>query len=239
MGRYPAPMQDFADRHVIVTGGTGALGAAVIGQLLERGATCHVPVFAPEEHKRFPYTDHERVVLHDDIDLRHGPSVKALFKSVEELWGSIHLAGGFAMGPITDAGIEGFRHLLEMNAVTCFASCAAAVRRIRATGQGGRIVNVAAKPALVPTGLMVAYAASKAAVASITQSLAEEVADDSIWVNAVVPSIMDTRANRAAMPDADHSAWPKLEEVAATVVFLASPENKVTRGALVPVYGRS
>ena len=232
-------MQDFADRHLIVTGGTGALGAAVVGQLLERGATCHVPVFAPEELKRFGYTDHERVVLHEGVDLREEASVNALFDSVEELWGSIHVAGGFAMGPIAETGMDGFRHLMEMNAATCFASCAAAVRRIRATGQGGRIVNVAARPALIPTGLMVAYAASKAAVASITQSLAEEVADDRIWVNAIVPSIMDTPVNRSAMPDADHSAWPGLEEVAATILFLASPGNAVTRGALVPVYGRS
>jgi len=85
----------------------------------------------------------------------------------------------------------------------------------------------------------VAYTASKAAVAAITQALGAEVAGDGILVNAVVPSIMDTRANRAAMPDADFSKWPKLEEVAATIGFLASPDNKVTRGGLVPVYGRA
>jgi NAD(P)-dependent dehydrogenase (short-subunit alcohol dehydrogenase family) len=86
---------------------------------------------------------------------------------------------------------------------------------------------------------MAAYAASKAAVAALTAALAEEVAKQGILVNAVAPSIMDTPANRKAMPKADFAAWPKVEEVARTILFLASPENAVTRGAIVPVYGRS
>ena len=106
---------------------------------------------------------------------------------------------------------------------------------------GGRIVNVAARPALEPRigAGMTAYTASKAGVAALTAALAEEVAKDGILVNAVAPSIMDTPANRKAMPKADFSAWPKVEEVAATILFLASPDNKVTRGAIVPVYGKS
>ena len=86
---------------------------------------------------------------------------------------------------------------------------------------------------------MTAYTASKAAVAALTLSLAEALSESSIWVNAIVPSIIDTPANRAAMPDADHSAWPKSDEIAETITFLASPQNSVTRGALVPVYGKS
>jgi NAD(P)-dependent dehydrogenase (short-subunit alcohol dehydrogenase family) len=106
---------------------------------------------------------------------------------------------------------------------------------------GGRIVNVAARPGLEwRSGAgMVAYAASKAAVAAMTAALAEEVAKDGILVNAVAPSIMDTPSNRQAMPKADYAAWPKVEEVAATIKFLASPQNAVTRGAIVPVYGKS
>src|ERR1700751_114266 len=106
---------------------------------------------------------------------------------------------------------------------------------------GGRIVNVAARLALEwRTGAgMVAYAASKVAVAALTAALAEEVAKDGILVNAVAPSIRDTPANRQAMPKADYGLWPKTEEVAATIAFLASPENLVTRGAIVPVYGKS
>ena len=126
-----------------------------------------------------------------------------------------------------------------MNFVSCLLCCRAAVNAM-ITGNGGRIVNVAARPALEwRTGAgMAAYAASKAAVAALTAALAEEVAKDGILVNAVAPSIMDTPANRAAMPKADYSLWPKVEEVAATIVFLASPENRVTRGGVVPVYGQ-
>jgi NAD(P)-dependent dehydrogenase (short-subunit alcohol dehydrogenase family) len=86
---------------------------------------------------------------------------------------------------------------------------------------------------------MTAYTASKAAVAALSAALAEEVAGEGILVNAVAPSIMDTPANRKDMPKADFSKWPKVEEVAAAILFLASPENTVTRGGFVPVYGKS
>jgi NAD(P)-dependent dehydrogenase (short-subunit alcohol dehydrogenase family) len=130
--------------------------------------------------------------------------------------------------------------MMEQNAVTAFLCCREAMKGIRASGVGGRIVNVAAKPALHPVGGMVAYSASKAAVVSITESLAEEVAKEGIWVNAVVPSVMDTPANRASFPaGTDFSKWPSVGDVAATVGFLVSGENKVTRGAAVEVHGRS
>ncbi|HUH85900.1 MAG TPA: SDR family oxidoreductase, partial [Stellaceae bacterium] len=86
---------------------------------------------------------------------------------------------------------------------------------------------------------MTAYTASKAAVAALTEAVAQEVVADGILVNAVAPSIIDTSANRHAMPKSDFSLWPKPEEIAATIVFLASAANRVTRGAVVPVYGRS
>ena len=86
---------------------------------------------------------------------------------------------------------------------------------------------------------MIAYTASKAAVAALTQALAEELKDEGIWVNAVAPSILDTPANRAAMPAADADAWPKVAEVAAVIAFLASPQNRSARGAVIPVYGKS
>lgn len=141
------------------------------------------------------------------------------------------------MGSIGSTSLEGWDHLMRMNATSCFLSCREAVKAM--DGREGRIVNVAARPVLVPTGQMTAYAASKAAVAALTLSLAEELSDSSIWVNAIVPSIIDTGANRAAMPDADHSRWPTPNDIAETIVFLASPQNAVTRGALVPVYGKS
>ncbi len=230
-------MLDLSGREAVVTGGTGALGSAVVGRLLEAGATVHIPVYAAQELERFPHRDCAAVRLHEGLDLTEEDHVTRLFGATSSLYASIHVAGGFAMGPIASTGLDVWDHLMRMNATTCFLSCREAVK---AMGEReGRIVNVAARPALVPTPQMAAYAASKAAVAALTLSLAEELAESSIWVNAVVPSIIDTDANRAAMPDADHTAWPKPEEIAETIAFLASPNNAVTRGALVPVYGKS
>jgi NAD(P)-dependent dehydrogenase (short-subunit alcohol dehydrogenase family) len=227
---------DFNDRHVVITGGAGALGSAVVRRLIDAGATCWVPCFNQDELDAFELASHERVHTAVDVDLTDESACDAFFSKPPSLWASIHIAGGFAMGGVRDTGADDWRRMMDMNATSCFLSCREAVKRM--TG-GGRIVNVAAKPALEPAGGMIPYSASKAAVASITQSLAEEVKADGIWVNAIVPSILDTPANREAMPKADHDAWPSVDDVAATVVFLASPQNAVTRGALVPVYGKS
>ena len=232
---------DFRNRHVVVTGGTGALGTAVVGTLVEAGAHCHVPFMHAAEAERFALRSHARVRLVEAQNLADDAIVARLYDGVSELWASIHLAGGFAMAAVAETTTADLRHQVDMNFVTAFLCCRAAVNAFARTGQGGRIVNVAARPALewrAGAG-MVAYAASKAAVAALTVALAEEVAKQDILVNAVAPSIMDTPANRAAMPKADFSAWPKVEEVAATIVFLASPDNKVTRGSIVPVYGKS
>ena len=110
---------------------------------------------------------------------------------------------------------------------------------MRRAGGGGRIVNVAARPVLVPTGGMLAYVAAKAGVAAITQALAAELLAENILVNAVVPSIIDTAANRAAMPNADHGSWPTPAQIAQTIAFLSSSENGLTTGTLVPVYGHA
>ena len=232
---------DFSDRHVVVTGGTGALGTAVVRILIEAGAVCHVPYVHDGEAQRFPLRQHEQVKLLAVTDLADEAEVTRLYDGVPNLWASIHLAGGFAMSPVAETNKAALMQQLDMNFLTCFLCCRAALYGFARAGAGGRIVNVAARPALEPrSGAgMAAYTASKAAVAALTAALAEEVAKDGILVNAVAPSILDTSANRAAMPKADFAAWPKVEEVAATIAFLASPENKVTRGGIVPVYGRS
>ena len=232
----------YRDRHVVVTGGTGALGSAVVGALIDAGAVCHVPWLHKAEADRFPYRDHPQVNLIANVELADEAAVDRLFAAVPSLWASIHLAGGFAMASVVKTGKSELMQQIDTNLVACFLCCRAAVSAIgRAGQQGGRIVNVAARPALEPrTGAgAAAYTASKAAVAALTAALAEEVAKDGILVNAVAPSILDTPANRAAMPKANHADWPKVEEVAATILFLASPENRVTRGAIVPVYGRT
>lgn len=206
-------------RHVVVTGGKGALGGAVVTLLEARGATVHVPDIAA-------------------VDLSNEAAAAAYYAGLPPLWASIQLAGGFAMAPIVETSLADFESQWRLNAVTCFLACREAVRAIRKAGAGGRIVNVAARPVVVPTPGMTAYVAAKASVAAITQALAAELAADRILVNAVLPSIIDTPANRAAMPDADHATWPRPAELAEAIAFLASQQNTLTSGALVPVYGR-
>ncbi|HUD60735.1 MAG TPA: SDR family NAD(P)-dependent oxidoreductase [Acetobacteraceae bacterium] len=227
----------FSNQTVVVTGGTGALGTAVIDALLAAGARCRVPYIIDAEAVAFPHKD--RVTLVGNCDLTKEADVARLYDGATDLWASIHIAGGFAMGNVADTDKAGLMHMLNMNFVSCYLCCRAAVRGFGAAG--GRIVNISARPALEPRlgAGMAAYAASKAAVATFSQSLAAEVAGRNILVNAVAPSIIDTPANRTAMPQADHGAWPKPEQIAATIAFLASPDNAVTTGAVVPVSGRT
>src|SRR5918995_2484506 len=131
---------DFSDRHVVVTGGTGALGIAVVAALIEAGAVCHVPWHAEAEAEHFPHRGHRQVVLVGNTDLSDEAGVARLFDSVERLWASIHLAGGFAMSPVVKTDKAALMQQIEMNLVTCFLCCRAAVNRMAANTDGGRIV---------------------------------------------------------------------------------------------------
>jgi NAD(P)-dependent dehydrogenase (short-subunit alcohol dehydrogenase family) len=228
---------DFSNKRVVVTGGTGALGTAVVDRLIATGAEVRVPYVHDAEMQRFPHRTHAQVKLVAVADLSDEADVAKLYDGASPLWASIHIAGGFAMGKVAETDKGALMAQIDTNLTSCFLCCRAALSAMEA----GRIVNVAARPALEPrTGAgMTAYTVAKSGVAALTAALAEEVARDGVLVNALAPSIMDTPANRRAMPEADFDTWPKVEEVAATILFLASPENRVTRGAIVPVYGRS
>jgi NAD(P)-dependent dehydrogenase (short-subunit alcohol dehydrogenase family) len=231
-------MLDFNGRDVVVTGGAGALGGAVVELLLERGATVHVPLLEPALPDGTPWAGHTRVVAVPNVTLTDEAAVARFYADLTP-WASIHLAGGWAGGPVHSMSLADYEKMHAINGVTCFLACREAVRAMRAAGRGGRIVNVISRAVQVHVPGQLAYIASKAEVAAITQALACEVRDDAILVNAVAPSIIDTPANRAAMPKADHSAWPRPREIAEAVAFLASPANTLTSGALVPVYGRA
>lgn len=229
--------KDFEGRSVVVTGGGGALGVAVCEALAERGAALHVPAYSDQDRERLASLLEGRARVETGVDLTDEGAVDAFYDGVEgALWGSVHIAGGFVFGALVDASVADFERMVGMNLRSAWLCSRAAARRMSA---GGRMVNVSAKPALVPSANVVTYAATKAAVAALTTGLAEELAPKGIWVNAIAPSIMDTPANREGMPDADHEKWPTVAEVAETIAFLASPTNAVTRGAIVPVYGRS
>lgn len=208
------------DRHVVVTGGNGALGKGVVSLLQQKGAIVHV-------------ADRPDVLLDNEA------SASAFYGALPPIWASVHLVGGFAMKSIAETSAADFEAQWRINALTCFVACREAVTSMRKGGAGGRIVNVAARPVIAPVGGMAAYVASKASVASLTQTLAVELLPENILVNAILPSTIDTPANRAAMPTADHAAWPKPAELAEAIAFLISPENALTTGTLVPVFGHA
>jgi NAD(P)-dependent dehydrogenase (short-subunit alcohol dehydrogenase family) len=230
-------MNTFDGSVVVVTGASGAMGYAVAERLVHEGARVHAPVRGGDAKKL--ETLGVRVV--SGVDLTDAASVDAFYSGIPDLWASIHCAGGFAMGKIAELSGADLQKMLDTNARSAFLCCRAAVAAIRRAAKGGRIVNVAAQQALdFRRGAgMVPYAMSKAAVAALSVALAEELAPEGIWVNAVAPSTLDTPENRAAMPKADFSRWPKLDEVAEVAVFLASPGNRAARGGIVPVFGKS
>ena len=227
-------------KHIVITGGTGALGGAVVAKLLDEGAICHVPNAHATAPSHFTLTS-ERLKLANNVDLADLGKVEAFYARIPELWASIHLAGGFAMAPIENTDPASFDEMMDTNARTTFLCCRAAVRCMLAAGHGGRIVHVSARPGLDPRrgAGMVAYTASKAAVAAMSVALAEEVKANGILVNAIAPSTLDTPANRAAMPKADFGNWVSLDSVAETVAALVSTRNIATSGALLPLYGKA
>lgn len=224
---------DWENRQVVVTGGNGGLGRAVVQHLLDAGA--RVAITVAHDDPDTPPT-HPSLTVHK-VDVGDEDQVKAFYAGLGPVWASIHLVGGFDMKPVNKTSQADMNAMLQLNLMTCFLCCREAVNVMGS--DGGRIINVAARPALEPTPGLIAYAVSKAAVAQLTRCLAAEVLDRSILINAVAPSIMDTPANRKSMPDGDFDKWPKVEEVAAVIAQLASPANVLTSGAIVPVYGRS
>lgn len=232
---------NYRDRHVVVTGGTGALGAAVLEALLAAGAWCHVPYRNGKSIEHDRHRGNARVSFVEVGDLADEDAVSRFYAGLTSLWASIHIAGAFASAPLARSDKAVLMAQLEANVFSSYLCSRAAALTLRRLGSGGRIVNVAARQALEPRlgSGSVAYTIAKAGVAAMTAALGAELASEDILVNAVAPSIMDTAANRQSMPKADFASWPRVEDVAATILFLASPDNTVTRGAVVPVYGKS
>ena len=223
--------------HIVVTGGDGALGQAVVAAFVAAGAICHLPVLGAPAPGVVPGVNQT-----GGVNLTEEALVEAYYAGLPSpLAASVHLAGGYRAGPIATTARADLDRMLELNLVTAFLCCREAARAMRrgGGGGGGRIVNVGARVSEVPVGGAVAYSVSKAGVAALTRSLAVELRPDGILVNAVLPSIIDTPANRAAMPTADFARWPRPDDLARTILWLASPENRLTSGALIPVYGQA
>ena len=223
---------------VIVTGGTGGLGGAVVRAFLASGDRVVVPWIVAHESERmqqhFTNALHERqlVLIEADIAELHG--AQAVAAAAGEVAVLVNGAGGFAAGAHHETGLDVWDQLYRLNVRAAASMTHAALPLLFANGHGA-IVNVAANAALDPPAGLGAYAASKAALVAFTRSLAREVAERGVRVNAVLPTMIDTPANRAAMPDADFSLWTTPEQIAAAIHWLASDVANAVRGALVPV----
>lgn len=220
---------------VLVAGGTGYLGNAVVRELIGSGYDVAATWLVERERERL---ESERVEL-IEADLFDADQVEAAMVAVGELEAVVNLVGGFSDGPrVHETDPDEFEKMLRLNVMPGFLLARAAMPRMIERG-GGAFVGVSARPALRPFAGAAGYISSKAAVLALVQALDAEYKDDGIRCNAILPSVIDTPANREAMPDADHSKWVPPEQIAKVVRFLVSEDSAPTSGAAVPVYGRA
>jgi NAD(P)-dependent dehydrogenase (short-subunit alcohol dehydrogenase family) len=232
-------MNTLAGRTVAITGGFGSLGLATAGVLAARGARIAL-IGHNEPSGALPAPLADACIV-TGIDLTHAESAQHAIDTIVEQTGGLHalvnVAGAFAWQTISDGSVDAWQSMFDVNVKTAFNASKAALTALSAH-EGGRIVNIGALAAMKAGMGMGAYAASKAALLRFTEALAEELKDKSVTVNAVLPSIIDTPANRRDMPDADFSRWVKAQELGAVIAFLLSREAQCITGAAIPVGGR-
>lgn len=228
-------------RSVVVTGAFGNLGMAVARTFRDQGAAVALLGRTQTPAQVGAEFAAPHCVL-GGIDLTHAASTGTAMETVRTTLGGIdvlvNIAGGFRWQTLEQGAVEGWDEMYAINLKTAVVSTIAALPRLLES-PAGRVINVGAAAAARPAGIgMGAYTASKAGVHKLTESVAEELKDRGITVNAVLPGIIDTPQNRADMPDADFSRWVRPEAIAAVIAFLASEQAAAVTGALVPVYGR-
>ena len=220
---------------IVVTGALGALGSVVVDQALARGAGVASVDHAPTQ---VPATKNQ--IELGGIDLTDAAAAKKAIDAAAAHFGRldvlINIAGGFAFETVAEGDPKTWQRMYALNVTTALNACRAAIPYLVASG-AGRIVNVGALGALQAGAGMGPYAASKAGVHRLTEALAAEY-KGRITVNAVLPSIIDTSANRASMPKADFTKWVAPKELADVILFLASDAASAVTGALLPVSGR-
>ncbi|MER3447788.1 MAG: hypothetical protein C4291_13570 [Candidatus Dadabacteria bacterium] len=232
------------NRIAIITGGTGALGKAVVSVFLEEGAKVACTYIVDEELKHYPplTEDQKSNIAFIRADVTKGESVAEMVQKTLERFGRVdilvNVVGGFTYARIIDTDERTWDSMMNINLKSTFL-CSKAVLPHMIKQNYGKIINISSRPGLKGSSGVGAYAASKAGVLNLTETIADEVRDYDINVNAILPSTIDTPANRRDMPDADFSKWVKPEEIARVIVFLASDDSKPISGAGIPVYGRA
>jgi NAD(P)-dependent dehydrogenase (short-subunit alcohol dehydrogenase family) len=227
-------------RHVLVAGGTGALGHGVLAELLDSGYPVTATWVVERERDRVEADLGGRDGLSlVQADLMDPDGAAAAVDSVPDLGAVVNLVGGFADGPLVhETDPDAWERLLRLNLRPGFLLARAAMPRLLEAG-GGAYVGVSARPALKPYAGAAAYSTGKAAVLAFVRALDVEYAKQGVRANAILPSVIDTPANREAQPDADFSKWVKPAEIAKVIRFLVSDDSAVTSGAAIPVYGRA
>jgi NAD(P)-dependent dehydrogenase (short-subunit alcohol dehydrogenase family) len=230
-----------ADRSALVTGGTGGLGAAVVARLLDDGWRVVVPWVVDRELERVERREGLELVEADlfEPDAVGRAAELAAGEAGAPLRAVVNLVGGFAQGArVAEAPIEQFEAQLRLNLRPTYLVTQAALPHLVAAG-GGSVVCVGTRAALQPFPGAAGYVTAKAGVIAFAQAVAVEYRDEGVRCNALLPSVIDTPANRAAMPDADWSRWVAPAQLAATIAFLCSEDGAATSGAAIPVYGRA
>jgi NAD(P)-dependent dehydrogenase (short-subunit alcohol dehydrogenase family) len=226
-------------KHVLLTGGTGGLGMGVTPAVLAQGANLTVTYAVAREVERLhgilSPTDFAKIRF-ISADLSNEPAVERLFEEMERVDVLIHLVGGFSMGKTHEYSFEQWKKDFDINLNTTFLACKHSLKKMLEHGYG-RIVTVGSRGAVQPGGQLAAYCASKAGVVALTQAIADETKGTNITANTVLPSVIDTPANREAMGSEDADKWVKPESLAQVICFLASEAAKDLRGAAIPVYG--
>ncbi len=224
------PETSFDGRKVVVFGGGGALGGGLVAAFTEAGAAVvAADARLPREDRRVAGTEYHAVDVTDD------GSLAAFFDAQQPLWAVVNTVGGFAPhSPLAALDPAELTGQLTLNLVSAALVTKHALRVLQPAGEG-RIVHTASRAAVATKGTGFAYSVSKLGVMHLVSMAAEETRGTGITVNCVVPTIIDTPANRAAMPEADHAAWPKVTDIARSYMFLASPGSHLVSGAAVPV----
>jgi NAD(P)-dependent dehydrogenase (short-subunit alcohol dehydrogenase family) len=224
----------------IVTGGTGGLGAAVVRRLLDDGWRVVVPWVAEKELDRVQRRDGLELIQADLFDPAASEEVVATADSAAApLRGLVNLVGGFAAGGrVHETPIEEFERQFRLNLRPTYLMTQASVPRMLEHG-GGSIVCVGTRAAVAPFKGAAGYISSKAAVIALAQAVAVEYRDEGIRCNAILPSVIDTPANRASMPNADHDKWVTPDAIAGVIASLLSDDTEPVSGAAIPVYGRA
>jgi NAD(P)-dependent dehydrogenase (short-subunit alcohol dehydrogenase family) len=221
---------------VLVAGGTGALGAAVVKELVRSGFPVRATWVVERERERLDGVEGVELIKADLFDTAQAEAAVA---AIDDIAGVVNLVGGYAEGGrVHETEPDEFERLMRLNLRPNVLLARAALPRFLERG-GGAFVAVSARPALRPFPGAAPYIVSKAAVLSFIQALDVEYRQDGVRANAVLPSVIDTPANRESQPKADHAKWVAPEDIAKVVRFLVSEESGPTSGAAIPVYGRA